>query len=265
MPDNSAVKNTARVSLRSFWPQGIAVAFILIALAFIIYSVVGMISAIFGRFALIVAPAVAIPAGFLLAAPLILGILRYFWRATFGTLDSMGALFYYFEKGSYRMALQFSVMFVMRHVIAAAVCFFPYAAATVVLKLQLGWLQFHNGAFYIQLLCFFLGVIGTVGFVLFATKYYLAPMLFVSCEDKHWTEVFYLSKRVSRYTSGSFLVLICGLLGWIALSFLGITMLYTLPYILACYAVHARYSFNYYNHNMSVLQETGFGEYRSIF
>lgn len=265
MPDNSAVKSTARVSLRNLWPQAIAVASILLAAVFIVVVICSVNSLAFGTFAKYVNIAAAVLLFFTVLAPLILGVLRWFWRATAGKADQVTSVFRYFGKDKYRRAFIFAFMYVTKNALIAGVSLLPFFAVTIASKLPLDMISVHSGELYLGLIGVLLGVLGTVVFLLLSTKYYIAPMIFVCCEDKHWTEVFYLSKRVAQYSSGAFLVLVAGMLGWMLLSFFGVTMIYTLPYMLAAFAVHCRYSFHYYNHNMNILQENGFSEYRSEF
>ena len=119
--------------------------------------------------------------------------------------------------------------------------------------------------FYVGLFDFMFGIIGTVLFVLATSKYYVSPMVYACCPDMHWTEVFYVSKHISRQTTGAFLVLLVGFIGWFAVSLLGVPIIFTLPYFLSAYAVHCRYAFHHYNKRINALKETEFPEFRSSF
>ncbi len=265
MPGNSAVKSTARAALKSFWPQAVACCFVLLAGLFIPFCVCEVGSTVFGVYSALPNALFSALFGFAVILPLFFGVLRYFRRAIYGNTDSTATVFYYFSsKRRYFDMLFFSVMLAVHMLGFAAVTFLPYIVIRIMDHMPMSILpdsfliqsEFVGGLFFL---------LGFAFFILATVKYYAAPMIFISCDDIHWTEAFYMSKQLSRYSAGSFLVLIVGFVGWVLLSFSGIALIFTLPYMLAAYVVHCRYAFNFYNHKIQIMQETDFPEYRSTF
>ncbi len=265
MPGNTAVKSTARVSLKKFWPQAIACIMVLAATVFIAVYFCFINQIVLKENAYLLNIPILIIYSFSAVIPILFGVLRFFWRSTAGTVDSLLSLFYYYgDRRIFLRLIGFSVTFIIKNVLVAAVTFLPYIITRITSLLPH---KIFPESFSLQLdiISGVLFLIGAVFFVLATLKYYPAPMLFVGCEDKHWTEVFYIAKHVSRYTSGPFVILAVGFIGWMLLSLLGVTVVFTLPYMFAAYSVHCRYAFNYYNHSIKLLDQTDFPEFRSVF
>lgn len=265
MPGNSAVKSTARAALKSFWPQAVACCFVLLAGLFIPLCACEVGSAVFGVYAALPNTLFSAFFCFLVMLPLFFGVLRYFRRAIYGNISGITAVFYYFSsKRRYFDILFFSVMLAVHMLGFAAVTFLPYIVIRIMEHMPMSILpdsfliqsEFVGGLFLL---------LGFAFFILATVKYYAAPMIFISCDNIHWTEAFYMSKRLSRYSAGAFLVLLVGFVGWGLLSLSGIALIFTLPYMLAAYVVHCRYAFNFYNRKIQLMRETDFPEYRSTF
>ncbi len=265
MPGNAAVKSTARIALKKFWPQAIACVMILAATVFIAIYACFINQLVLGQNAFFLNIPFLIIYAFLAIIPISFGTLRFFWRSTAGTVDSLLSVFHYYgDRRRFFQLCCFTASFVLKNVLVGVVTFLPYIITRITAFLPY---KMFSEAFALQLdvISGVLFLVGVVFFVLATLKYYPAPMMFVCCEDIHWTEVFYIAKHVSRYSSGPFVVLIIGFIGWGLLGMLGVTAVFTLPYMLAAYAIHCRYAFNYYNHNIKLLGETDFPEFRSTF
>ena len=265
MPGNAAVKSTAKVALRQFWPQAIAACLLFIAVLFVPYVVASVNTVVMGAISVWINAGVYLVFCVVVGAPTFLGVLRYFRRAVYGNVDSLGSLFYYFtNKKRYKNSVWFAFMLAFRLLLVAAITFLPYLIVKILEFLPI---KLFSGSVIMQvgIVRGILFLFGAVFFVVTTARYYISPMLFVSCEDMHWTEAFYLSKHISKYSTGPFLVLLVGFVGWILLSVCGFTLIYTAPYMLTAYVVHCRYAFSRYNHNIEIMKETDFPEYRSDF
>ncbi len=265
MPGNMAVKSTARTALKGFWPQAIAASLWFLAVCSVLMVLLSVNSTLFGVRATVLNVVLSVIYIFLFAVPCLFGLLRFFRRAVYGNVDSLGSLFYYFgDIIKYKKSVWFCFMLVCRMGGSGLLTFLPYFIVRIIEFLPLKFvadsmfLQFSIVRFVVFLVC-------AIFFLLINLRYYIAPMLFVSCCDMHWTEIIYMSKHISRYSSGPFLVLVIGFTGWILLSFLGVTLIYTMPYMLVAYTVHCRFAFNHYNHNIELMKKTDFPEYRSTF
>ncbi len=265
MPGNDAVKSTARVILKSCWPQLIAAAFLLLCGAFIGIYIENLILLVFGR----IAGTVSVPfiIGYWLCcfSPLTLGVLRYVWRRSGGAEPEIDSVFYYFSSSAaYFKSVYFSLCFTARMVISAAVAFLPYLALIFSNRVA-HELVSEQTRMHVMLLSILFAVVGVILFIVLSVRYYIAPLLFVGSEQLEVAETFYLSKLISRETAGAYIVLLIGMCGWLLLSLFGVTLVFTLPYMLVAYAVHCRYAVYFHNHRARMLEETDFPEYRSSF
>ncbi len=265
MPGNAAVKSTAKVALKSFWPQAITACFLVLTILSVPYVASAVNTVIMGVYSLWVNVCIYSVFCVAVVAPLFFGVLRYFRRAVYGNADSLNSLFYYFNnKKRYKNSVWFTFVLAFRLVLVAAVTFLPYLIVKILEFLPIKLFS-DSVVMQVGIVRGILFLFGAAFFIVTTARYYISPMLFVSCEDMHWTEVFYLSKHISKYSAGSFLVLLVGFTGWILLSVCGFTLIYTAPYMLTAYVVHCRYAFNKYNHNIELMKETDFPEYRSDF
>lgn len=265
MPGNAAVKSTARTALKAFWPGGIAATLCFLSAMALLFLVCAVNSTLLGTRAFILNIIIAVLFCFFIAVPCFFGLLRFFRHAVYGNLGAFSSLFYYFSDiKKYKKSVWFSLMLICRIGAVGMLTFLPYFIIRIVELLPF---RFISDSFFLQF-SIVRGVIFFVGllfFIIMTLRYYIAPMLFVCCDDKHWTEIIYVSKHISRYSSGAFLVLLIGFVGWALLSVLGVTLIYTLPYMLTSYVVHCRFAFNHYNHNIELMKKTDFPEYRSTF
>ncbi len=265
MPGNAAVKSTARAALSAFWLKAIVSTLIaLAALAVLIYAET-VFYTVCGKASVIVAVVFTVLFTFFVLCPLFLGVLRFFWRSTAGSGDNVTSVFYYLSNRlHYLKCLAFSASLLLRLLIVAFFSFLPFIAIRSIIGAPFAAATEQIGL-YLQFLSSVFLSLGWVFFIIFSVRFYLAPALFVGCEDLHRSEIIYLSKLLSRSTAGAFIVLCFGMLGWLLLSVLGITMVFTVPYILAAYVVHCRYAVNHYNHKVKIINETDFPEFRSDF
>ncbi len=265
MPGNTAVKSTARTALKGFWPQAVAASLWFLAVCSVLMVLLSVNSTLFGVRATVLNIILGVVFAFLFAAPCFLGLLRFFRRAVYGNTDSYSSLFYYFsDRHKYKKTVWFFLMLVCRIGAVGLLTFSPYFIIRIIELLPF---RFVADSLFLQfsVIRFIMYLIGAIFFLIANLRYYIAPMLFVSCDDMHWTEIIYVSKHISRYSSGPFLVLIIGFSGWFLLSLFGVTLIYTMPYMLTAYVVHCRFAFSHYNHNVELMKKTDFPKYRSTF
>lgn len=265
MPGNAAVKHTAKVFLSKNWPSLIAVSFLLLAVMFIGVYAAGAIFALTGMSAAWFTTLFTIVYNWFLLFPLMLGVLKFAWRIVSENDATLDSVFYYFSSAAeFFRAIKFSLSMVIRVVFCAVISFFP-AVATEVSIAYFG--DFANGSaqMHLMFLSTVLAFCGIALFIVLSSRYYIAPFLFAGTNKLGTEEIFHLSKIISRHTAGAFIVLIIGMLGWILLSVFGISLVYTMPYMLLAYTVHCRYAVYFHNHRAKLSSETEFFEYRSNF
>lgn len=262
IPNSSVVKSTARAALKGRWVEAIIVSCLGMFSIFIIQLIFSAISMYAGRALMYILSAVSIAFFIFLIAPLFLGIIRYFWRLTDSAKDDVSAVFYYFgSKKRYFRAVKLTFVLGWRVLGAIVLCMLPFAVTHM---LSGTWVYSVLGQevpiwaanfMFIEVFFFIIGVLCSI---LFVSRYYLAPVIAAMDEDLLLLEAIHISSMVSRRSGSAFISLAVSLFGWILLGALCLPVLYTLPFMIACYVIHARFAMvnynlvlDYYENNMS--------------
>ena len=187
----------------------------------------------------------------LLTVPLNLGVLRWFWRTALGADDSVGNVFYYYTNSRlYFRAVAFYLLFILRVLIIGFLAFLPgYVAAVLTDEnfYKLIGVQAPEviNTFYALQYC--LLIIGAVLFVPLIMRYFPAPVLLFSHEGLSPNRVYKVAARISSGRKVEFASLILSFFGWLVLSLLGVTIVFTLPYFLGTVALYCFFVVNEYN------------------
>ncbi len=261
VPNSRAVKSTVKATFKGrFIPAGVA--------GIIPYFIYLFIAAFAGIFSMILrhydAVAVLLFAffGIFLFAPVLLGTVRWFWRATDGCEDSPSDVFYYFSSFFlYKRAMKTALFVLFKCFTAIFTCLIPYFVISV---LSNSWIYQFLGAEIplwvagLALVQSFLRVVGILSAFAVVSRYYLFAALIVMDEDMLLLEAMHISVMVSRRSVSAFIALVLSYLGWILISFLGVPLFYTAPMFFAAYAVHSRYALVNYNQNLDRLKTQQF-------
>lgn len=245
------IKKTAKTALSAHWFQSIAVSVVLIftlLIGVLTASLISVVADTVGYFIFL--------ALFLLfiAAPLSLGVLYWFRRILWGQSDSLLLIFKYFaDKKEYKRALQLILLLTVKTVSASLVMFFPCIVVFMLSSEQfyaLFDLPLPVWTSSLWTLNSFLAIVGLVGVILVALKYYLSLYLFVSNDDIHPSEAINMSTIISKRSGADFFGLVFSFAGWILLSMLIAPLIFTLPYFVESYVVHCRYAVTAYNRDV---------------
>lgn len=245
---NSVVKLTAKTALKNNWLKCIAASLMLIfsciVLLFAVDYAVYISNSAVGY--------ILLAAGVIfLIFPLLLGLIRFFWRMIFGADDMQLVIFYYFsDREKYSRALRLSLTLALRTVGIAFLLFLPSIIIDVFSGVRIYDIMdipipIWTGNLY-YLSAFLKAVAAVVLFFLMA-RYYLAPFLVVADEDMDVAEALHMSCTVSKETSLDFIYLVFSFLGWLLVSILVFPLCFTLPYFMTSLSVHARFAVAEYN------------------
>lgn len=248
MPANQAVKSTAKASLKKLWPECIAVCVILginAVLSSCIQSIITIVwtSAIATVFSAIYFLFVTVP--------LLMGVAFWLWRVTVLSDSHLFEIFFPFStRFVYARVISFIFAVALRLLIALALFMLPFvlvklASSPEIYEIFGGQMPTWTANFWI--FENFFKVIGLAAFAFFASRFYLAPLLFLIGGDITPAESIYMSRRIGTFSYSAFLQLVFSFAGWAVLSLLILPAIYTLPYFLMCITVHCRYAINYYN------------------
>ena len=263
IPSSATVKSTVKASLADKYMSAVIAAMSAVFAFLFLYLTALALLKVFDNYFIIVAVSVAIFA-ILLAHPILLGAVRWFWRATDGCDEGPETVFYYFSSFSrYMRAIKCVLYIGFKTVGAFFVCLLPYLIVTL---LSNSWIYQFLGtempvwSAALVLLQSFLRIAGIFIAVVLSAKYYLAPAVVVMDDGMHLLEAVYISVMISRNSLGAFASLIVSLFFWILASFTLLPLVYTVPFILGCYVVHCRYALVNYNMTLDYFNEGKFDE-----
>ncbi len=251
IPSSSVVKITARASLKGRWIEAILASFTGLFGLLIITLCGSLASYTYDAGLMLLSAVLTIAFAIFILAPLFLGILRYFWRLTNSLQDDLSSVFYYFSSGKkYSRALKLTFITGWRIITASVVCMLPYVIVSLLsgdrLYLLIGQ-DIPLWAPNLILIRTFLYIVGIICAILYVSRYYLAPILVVMNDDMLLLEAVHTSSMVAKRSGSAFLILVFSMFGWIFLTNFILPAFYTLPFIIACYAVHSRFAMANYN------------------
>ncbi len=254
-----AVKVTAKTTLKGKELSSVIAGLAVILSAFVVYLTASLLSIAVGEIAATVIYAVACV---LLIMPLVLGVVRFFWRMLFSAEDSPVTVFYYLsEKALYFKSMRLVLSVLVKLLAYGAIVFAPvfllwffsqgflYEALGMAIPM---WSENLNAIFV------FLRSFATVVLIAIMLRYYLAPVLFIADENMDVSEALHMSTVISRKTYLDFVFLGFSFIGWIAISVLIIPLAFTLPYMLTAYVIHVRFAIAEYN---MYIEKKHFGDF----
>jgi len=279
LPTNAAAKSTARVTLKKRWPAAIAVSLILL-IVFIIEIYFQQLVLIIAKgdyvwsplqpqniiylnqWSNVLATVVSTLFCFTITFPLVLGVLRWFWRTTGGADDSVGGVFYYFSsRNNYLLSVKVFWGFFWRAVAVMAVAFLPYVIVYVATSPEVYALfgkSIPLGISSLSSIADFLIVLGLVGLIAFIIRYYLVPSILFWDETVSVHDAFKYSAVVSNGSKGAYFYFVISFIGWFVLSMLAVPLLFTVPYFLASVTVFSRYVINHYQRMQNIASQSKF-------
>ncbi len=251
-PSSRQIKNIALESLKGKWALAIAavalpfMAFIiLLTLIELLCSLAGtaLLKSVFAFLAAIL--------WIFVIAPMFLGVIRFFSALVLERKLTLSEVFVYFScKELYLRAVAATVHFTFRMSLLAVVLFLPSVCVDFVAGGGIDALFGGAPPIWFDslwIVSIFLRGIAVALLTIIALRYYMFPFIYATDDIRDVSEALSLSLRVTSFGFSSFVGMIFSLFGWIALSLLVLPMLFTLPYILSCYAAHCACAAKLYN------------------
>ena len=258
--NSKKVKTTARNYLRGKWAAACLVSVILLAAIFVSLLLCELVLGVFksvifnqiGTYTLLgtFIAAVIMLSMFVLSVPVIQGSVRWFWALIIDSELPISELFYYYSSQSLLVnTLLLYVRVLFRYVVTAVACFTPSIAAWWISNGTIQKLTGYSIALPLNIIkpaAIVLAVIGLIFFLIFALKTSLGFVLVVVDEQLDYVHALVLSKKILAKKGITILTTLISYFGWLLLSTLGITMLYTIPFILCSYVTAARFAITNY-------------------
>ncbi|MDO4742426.1 MAG: DUF975 family protein [bacterium] len=263
LPSNSVAKITAKTALKNKWLQAITVCLILIVVfliqiffeqmirIFVLESgkfldgvdsyAGGLWNGILNLFLTVSSLALT----FLLVFPLVLGVVRWFWRMTGEAKDTVGVVFYYFGTGE-RFKRSVAVFFglLWRNLVVGLLSFIPFFMAVILTNFaaeyDINQIMLFSVDFGNVINTIFL-ILGCVVYLILTLRYYMVLWVTVACPRLSVKQVFKTSVGFAKGTKAAYFVFILSFTGWAFISFLALPLLFTLPYFIAANAVFSRF------------------------
>lgn len=245
---SSLVKKSARTILKGNWTASIFVACIPLFTVFICSYSVSLLAIVSGE---LIADILFLILGIFLIFPMCLGLLRFFWRVLFGKHDSPVLVFYYFsDKSKYWKSLLFILSMAFKAMIYGVLLNIPMFILNVIthsFMYELIGISLPVWTANLTNVKIILEVVAKVVLISIMLKFYLTPMLFVADDNMESAEAMHMSSVISKKSSVDFIYLGFSFIIWIILSFLVIPIIFTLPYAVVSYLIHARIVVAEYN------------------
>ncbi len=254
IPGSNVVKSTAKASLFGKYITATVTALLPMFFYCILNMLYFCISSVIPRRFGVLIVLIAVLTAFAVLFPLLLGVVRFFWRLTDDLDEAPSAAFYYFKSFFlYKRAIKSILLLTFKVLTTFIPCMLPYY---VTVLLSNSWLYRFLGTEIplwvagLALVSEFLKYAGIFLGSLILLRHYLFLAVVVMDDELLIYEAAHISTMVSSHSIGAFASLIVSLLGWVLLSFLIAPLIYTAPLIFSCYAVHSRYAIVNYNRTL---------------
>ncbi len=252
LPNSSNIKKQAKALLGGRWPLGIGAVMLIIFFLLFVFVLFSMLYPYFtSGTPFIILSIFLVFVTLAIGFPLMLGVLKVF-RAIYNNQDTdLYTVFFYFSSPTrLARAIRLCITFTIQFGIIAILLLLP---SLVIEALSSGELPLFANKdmplWFSNLWVFgaFLRTIAIAILIFLALRYYLAPYIFIINDDIDVMEATLLSRKASKMSIGNFIVLILSFTGWLLLSFLAVPLIFTVPYALMCYTVHAEATIALYN------------------
>lgn len=248
MLPSGAVKKEAKNRLCGKWLTAIIASTILIFSYLIFCLACELLLSAVGMFITVIFALIVI---LLLIVPITMGVLKVFWALSENVSEHPILAFYYFSNfENYLKTIKLFLIVFLKTLPLAIVFHLPMAAV---------WLFSKNFIFeffdlavplwasnlenFVQVLFGFAQVFTLI----YAIRFYIAPVLLVADENMDPLEAINMSEVIAKKTGLDFVTLIFSLLGWIISCVFIMPLPFVLPYVLMCYVVHTRFAVDEYN------------------
>lgn len=257
------IKKAAREVLAQRFLEGIAVSCILVFTYLIGDLALSLLSSVADIVLLTVLEALFF---LFVLSPLFIGVVRFFYRVSWGEKDSAISVFKYFSNlQEYKRALHLILILTIKLICAGIILFLP---CIIVWMLSSEWfydtfnLSMPIWTSSLLALNLMLAIVAIFALCFVMLKYYLSTFLFVSDENMDPAEVVNMSTIISRRTGGDFFGLVLSFFVWILLSLFIAPIIFVLPYFATAYVIHCRHAVTAYNSDVDLMNSENAPFYR---
>lgn len=191
--------------------------------------------------------------------PVILGLVRWFWRACCGMYDGVETLFYYFSsKKAYLRALKATLIFWGASIFAGFICMLPAYIAAIIASPQLHQLLGGDVPGYFGAAGTLIQSLRLIGYTalvfVWARLINYIPMV-VIYDDITPAKLFPLTVKIFSHYTMQTIGFVLSFFGYVLLSIFIIPLVFVGPYIITSYMTYVKFAVNNYNIQLKNMAE----------
>lgn len=236
------IKETAKKQLKCNWSVAIIVALVLVLTFSLAICLPSLIMLVLENFAtskgvvsnVITTACYCVAAGLalIMVFPIMQGVVRWYWFLGLDKEQPVSEVFYYFS--AYKLWLK---AFTLGCRMAGNTLF-----AAVIVSLPLGFaFGFLKGTTAESLIPVLEAAVILMVALFMFVRYSVAPVAIILNENVTSEQAMAVSKQVISGNTGKCFIMVLSFVGWILLSFLGIPLVYTLPFMFTSYVIFVRF------------------------
>ena len=245
-PPIKAIRSTAKHSLSPVWPQAFGITFFvfgLLTLPGLLLQFANMISNGFLGEIPYLYPAYLLTYMVFVISPIFLGVARWVWIITAQKEASVSVCFFYFSSArEYLTALKLAFAFLWRliplYILYKSPTFLKYADLSFAK-------QYIDLELCLKIIGIVVPLLALLLSVMVVVRLFHLPFVIINHPARYLGDNVKEAAVISKKTRFNVMSLIAANGGWFLLSLLLFPLPYTLPYLLACWAVMTRFSINY--------------------
>ncbi len=238
----NVIKTTTRTTLKNKWGEAVFAGLQILSVFLIIVMLSSLVLSVFSGSKIVAFLLLAV--AFLALTPVLLGTVRWFWALIIEIPLKLSEIYYYFSSARlFFKAVMLFVYTIGKMIIGAILSYLPAIVIYVLSKgdvLSKFGIEIGDKTMLASPIIVFFVLVGTVLFLKASLRYSLSLVIMVAKEEIEPYSAVSLSRKITQKCGFSLVVLTISYFGWIALSIFGITLIYTLPFLICSYVVTAR-------------------------
>lgn len=238
----NVIKTTTRTTLKNKWGEAIFAGLQFLAVFLILMMLSSLVLSVFSGnqvavFSVMIVYLILLP-------PAFLGVVRWFWAFIIGETLKLSEIFYYFSSVKHIFNSVFLTAYTVANCFICAI--FSFLPATFVYVISKGeilskfGLEIGDKTLSAMPIVIVFALVGALVFLKATLRYIFSFVVVVANEEISPYDAVRLSRKITANCRFSLVGLFFSYIGWLALSILGVTLIYTIPLLLCSYVVTGR-------------------------
>jgi len=245
-PPLKAIRTTAKHSLSPYWPQAFAITFLMVGLLFLpgfVFQIIDLATAGFLSSLPFIYPLFSGLHFILIIFPLFMGIARWAWIITGQAEAHVSVIFHYFSSfREYVTVLKLIYAATWRLLIPILLFILP----DILRRFDFSLIKDYIApSLCLNIIDITLSVLALLMCIWVFVRIFHLIFVVINHPTRYMRDNVKESITIAKKTRFPIISFMAANGGWYLLSFLMFPLLYTLPYLIACWAVMTRFSINY--------------------